>query len=140
MSPFSGRDAYHEMMEMILGFWVSQTIRTIADWSLADHLATGALTAGEIARREGAAVETTVGLLRAGVGLGLMTVSADDTSTGPKGWPHFAPTRPVPYGQLRCASSTLSTGSSHFVGEHAVPRHGVGRETRCFTTDSAVQP
>jgi hypothetical protein len=77
MRAFSGRAAYHEMMEMILGFWVSQTIRTIADWSLADHLATGALTAGEIARREGAAVETTVGLLRAGVGLGLMTVSAD---------------------------------------------------------------
>jgi hypothetical protein len=77
MRAFGGSDAYHEMMEMILGFWVSQTIRTIADWSLADHLATGALTAGEIARREGAAVETTVGLLRAGVGLGLMTVSAD---------------------------------------------------------------
>ena len=72
-----GRDAYHEMMEMILGFWVSQTIRTIADWSLADHLAAGALTAGEIAGREGAAVETTVALLRAGVGLGLMTVSDD---------------------------------------------------------------
>jgi Dimerisation domain len=77
MRSFGARDAYHEMMEMILGFWVSQTIRTIADWSLADHLATGALTAGEIARREDAAVETTVGLLRAGVGLGLMTVSAD---------------------------------------------------------------
>jgi hypothetical protein len=72
-----GSDAYDEMMEMILGFWVSQTIRTIADWSLADHLAAGALTAGEIARREGSAVETTVRLLRAGVGLGLMTVSAD---------------------------------------------------------------
>ncbi len=77
MRALSGRGAYHEMMEMILGFWVSQMIRTIADWSLADHLATGALTAGEIARREGAAVETTVGLLRAGVGLGLMTVGAD---------------------------------------------------------------
>jgi hypothetical protein len=70
-------DVHHEMMDMILGYWVSQTIRAIADLSIADHLAWGGLTAAEIADREGAAVETTFRLLRAGVGLGLMTVGAD---------------------------------------------------------------
>jgi hypothetical protein len=65
------------MMEMILGFWVSQTIRAIADLSLADHLSAGGLTAAEIAGREGTEVETTSRLLRAGVALELMTSSPD---------------------------------------------------------------
>src|SRR5262245_27766744 len=70
-------DVHQEMMDMILGFWASQTIRAIADLSLADHLAAGGLTAAEIAGREGTAEETTFRLLRAGVGLRLMTVRAD---------------------------------------------------------------
>jgi hypothetical protein len=68
---------HQEVMDMILGYWVSQTIRAIADLSIADHLKSGGLTADEIADREGAAVETTFRLLRAGVGLGLITVGAD---------------------------------------------------------------
>jgi O-methyltransferase domain/Dimerisation domain len=70
-------DVHQVVMDMILGYWVSHTIRAIADLSIADHLASGGLTADEIADREGAAVETTFRLLRAGVGLGLITVGAD---------------------------------------------------------------
>jgi hypothetical protein len=70
-------DVYHEVMEMIMGYGVSQTIRAIADLSVADHLASGGSTAGEIAEREGTAATTTFRLLRAGVGLGLMTAGDD---------------------------------------------------------------
>ena len=78
-SPSKERDSdvHQEMMDLILGFWVTQTIRAIAALSLADHLAAGGLTATEIAGREGTAEDTTYRLLRAGVGLGLMTADAD---------------------------------------------------------------
>ena len=70
-------DVHQEMVDMILSFWVSQTIRTIAALSLADHLATDGVTAEEIASREGSAVDTTFRVLRAGVALDLMTADAD---------------------------------------------------------------
>jgi hypothetical protein len=70
-------DAYQEVVDIILGFWASQAVRAIADLSLADHLAGGGLTAAEVAGREGAPAETTFRVLRAGVGLGLMTAGAD---------------------------------------------------------------
>jgi Dimerisation domain len=70
-------DAYHEMMQMILSFWVSQTIRTTAELSIADHLAAGGLTSVEIAAREGTTVEATFRLLKIGVGFGLMRAGPD---------------------------------------------------------------
>jgi hypothetical protein len=70
-------DVHQHMVDMILGYWATQTIRAIADLSIADHLAATGLTAAEIAGREGAAVDTTLRLLRAGIGLGLMTAGAD---------------------------------------------------------------
>ncbi len=70
-------DVHQQVMDMILGFWASQTLRAIADFSVADHLAAGGLTAAEVAAREGTAVDITYRLMRAGVGLGLMTTDAD---------------------------------------------------------------
>jgi hypothetical protein len=72
-----GLDVQQKMFDMIFGYRVSQTIRTFADLSLADHLADGPLTAAEAAAREGSAPETTFRLMRAGIALGLLTVDAE---------------------------------------------------------------
>ena len=63
---------------MICSYWVSQAVRAFADFSLADHLADGALTAPEVAAREQSAPETTLRLMRACVALGLLTVDANE--------------------------------------------------------------
>jgi hypothetical protein len=66
--------AGEKMAEMIFGYWVSQAIAAYAELSVADHLARGALTAAEVAQREGAAPDATFRLMRAGVTLGLLTI------------------------------------------------------------------
>lgn len=67
-------DVHRQMMEMIFGFAISQIVRTAAEFSLADHLAAGPLTAEQIAERENSAPATTFRLLRACVAFGLATV------------------------------------------------------------------
>ena len=52
-------DVHQQMMDIILGFWASQIVRAIADFSVADHLAAGGLTAAEVAARGGTAVDST---------------------------------------------------------------------------------
>jgi hypothetical protein len=42
-------DPQQKMLEMIFGYWISQTVRAFADLSVADHLAGGPLTATEAA-------------------------------------------------------------------------------------------
>lgn len=74
MSLENATDVHQRMTDMIFGFSVSQIVRTAAEFSLADHLAAGALTAQEIADRENSAPDTTDRFLRACVALGLVTV------------------------------------------------------------------
>jgi pimeloyl-ACP methyl ester carboxylesterase len=69
-------DAHEQMMDLLLGFWISQALRAVADLSLADHLAGGGLTAAEVAQREASAPHSTLRLMRAAVAIGLL--SADD--------------------------------------------------------------
>ncbi|HET7667465.1 MAG TPA: methyltransferase [Mycobacterium sp.] len=66
-------DPHREMTGMILGFCVSQVIRTVAEMSLADHLAAGPLTVEEVAEREGTAPATTYRLMRGCTAFGLLT-------------------------------------------------------------------
>jgi hypothetical protein len=73
----AGNNVNRAMVDMITGYWVSQTIRAVADLSLADHLCERPLTATEIALREDSAVDTTLRLLRAARGLGLVTVDSN---------------------------------------------------------------
>jgi hypothetical protein len=61
------------MWDLIFGVFWSQAVRAMADLSLADHLSDCGLTAAEVARREGAAPDTTFRLMRAGVAIGLLT-------------------------------------------------------------------
>jgi O-methyltransferase domain/Dimerisation domain len=70
-------DPQQQMTEMMFGFAISQIIRTVADMSLADHLAAGPLTAQEIADRENSAPSTTVRLMRACAVFGLVTADAE---------------------------------------------------------------
>ena len=67
-------DLHREMTGMIYGFCVSQIIRTAVELSLADHLASGPLTAEEVAEREGSAPATTLRLMRGCTAFGLLTV------------------------------------------------------------------
>ena len=70
-------DPRAQMLDLICGYWVSQSIRACADLSLADHLADGPLTAAQVAARERSAPDTTMRLMRAGTTLGLLTVDTE---------------------------------------------------------------
>lgn len=73
----TGADAHHQMAGMVFDYWACWTISTIAELSIADHLADGSLTAAEVAERADSAPETTLRLLRAGVAVGLVIEEAD---------------------------------------------------------------
>jgi hypothetical protein len=70
-------DVQQQMADMMFGHAVSQTIRAVADVSLADHLADGPLTPAEVAERAGSAPSTTFRLMRACVALGLLNSDGD---------------------------------------------------------------
>jgi hypothetical protein len=68
--------AEEQMTYLTYGHVANQTVRAIADHSIADHLANGALTASEIAARDDIQLDTTQRLMRAGVAIGLMTTDS----------------------------------------------------------------
>lgn len=78
----TGADAYQQMMGTVFDYWACWTISTIAQLSIADHLADGSLTAAEVAGRAGSALDTTLRLLRAGVSVGLVSEEADGRFAG----------------------------------------------------------
>jgi SAM-dependent methyltransferase len=65
------------LLSMIHGYWNSQVVRAAADLRLADHLAAGPLTAGEVAGLESSDPPATYRLMRACAGLGLLTQDGD---------------------------------------------------------------
>ena len=53
------RTSNHDRVyRMIMGFYATQVVRTLADLSVAEHLADGPLRAEDIAARESSDVET----------------------------------------------------------------------------------
>lgn len=66
-------DAYQRMAGTVFSYWACETVRAVADLSIADHLAVGSLTAAEVAAREGSAPDPTLRLMRAAVSIGLLT-------------------------------------------------------------------
>jgi hypothetical protein len=76
-APWKVGDAHQQMLGTIFDYWACWTIRTIAELSLADHLADRSLTATEVATMADSPPETTLRLLRAGVSVGLVTEEAD---------------------------------------------------------------
>jgi predicted O-methyltransferase YrrM len=75
-------DTGQQVLHLIHGFSASQIVRAIAELSVAEHLHHGALTADEVAAREGSDPGATFRLMRAGVALGLLTANADGTFCG----------------------------------------------------------
>lgn len=73
---------YQRMMQMVTGFWVTQTVRAAAVYNLADHLAAGADTPEAIAEAESTDSDSTRRLLRACASLGLMTSEDGHHFTG----------------------------------------------------------
>jgi SAM-dependent methyltransferase len=69
------------LLGMINGYWISQVVRAAADLRLADHLAAGGLTAGEVADLESSDPSTTYRLMRACAGLGLLSYDNDGRFT-----------------------------------------------------------
>jgi hypothetical protein len=80
--PMAAGDVHEQMRAMAMGYWVSQIVRAVVDLSLADHLAAEALTAAEVAEREGSAPNSTFRLMRACVAVGLLSADADGRFKG----------------------------------------------------------
>jgi hypothetical protein len=71
------RDDHDRVFQMIMAALGSQTIRTLALLSVAEHLHGAALTADEVAARESSDPALTYRLLRAGAALGFLEYHAD---------------------------------------------------------------
>ncbi len=65
------------MVELITGGLASQVVRTFAELGIADGLAKSPATAGEVCNAIGANHDATARLLRAGIALGLVTVTEE---------------------------------------------------------------
>jgi hypothetical protein len=65
------------LLRLITGHWIAQTVRAVAELSIADHLAAGARHADDIALTEGSDPAATLRLLRACVGIELVTALPD---------------------------------------------------------------
>lgn len=76
-------EAHAAVMQMVSGFWVSQIVRTAADFSLAEHLQDGPRSAEEIAAVESADVSGTFRLMRACVSLGLLSYEGEKFAATP---------------------------------------------------------
>jgi hypothetical protein len=70
-------DAFQQMSAMVTSHWIPQVIRAAIDLRLPEHLADAALTADQVADREGSAPGTTFRLMRACVVIGLLRASGD---------------------------------------------------------------
>jgi hypothetical protein len=68
----TGKDFDH-MIQMVMGYCVTQIVGALATYSIADHLAEGSATADEIATWEGIDPQAAFRLLRACTSLGLVT-------------------------------------------------------------------
>ena len=62
------------LFQMLSGHWTAQTVRTLAELRVVDHVVAGADSADAIAKHEGSDPDTTRRLMRAGAALGLLTV------------------------------------------------------------------
>jgi len=69
-----------QMMQFVMGSWVSQAVGAGARLGIADHVAAGAKTAEDVAQRVGASPDAVFRLMRALASLGLFTVSGRDFS------------------------------------------------------------
>ncbi|HJP78696.1 MAG TPA: methyltransferase [Pseudonocardiaceae bacterium] len=78
LSPIADRDDRFRLLRLITGHWIAQTVRAVAELSIADHLAAGPRYAEDIAAIERSDPEATVRLLRACVGIDLVTVLPDE--------------------------------------------------------------
>src|SRR5258708_3767167 len=74
-----------QMMQFVMGSWVSQAVGAGARLGIADHLAAGAKTAEDVARRAGASPDAVFRLMRALASLGLFTMSGREFSLTPIG-------------------------------------------------------
>jgi O-methyltransferase domain/Dimerisation domain len=71
-----GRDRL-KLLGMIHGYWISQVVRAAADLRLAEHLSDGPLTAAEVAGLESSDPAATYRLMRACLGVGLLSDDGD---------------------------------------------------------------
>jgi hypothetical protein len=66
-----------QVLQMMMGYWVSQVLATVAELGIADHLTGPARTSDELADLVKTDKDATLRLLRAAAGVGLLEKSAD---------------------------------------------------------------
>lgn len=74
-----------QMMQLVMGSWVSQCVGAAARLNLADHLATGPKTAAELAQLASADADAVYRLARALASLGVFSLAGDRFSLTPLG-------------------------------------------------------
>lgn len=79
MNPVAEREQHDTVYRLIMAGWGSQIVRTLAEFSIAEHLAASPLTSAEIAQRLGSDPDMTHRLLRAATAMGFLAYEA---STG----------------------------------------------------------
>jgi SAM-dependent methyltransferase len=77
LSPMADQDDRFRLLRLITGHWIAQTVRAVAELSIADHLAERPRLAEDIAAVEGSDPDATLRLLRACVGIDLVTELPD---------------------------------------------------------------
>ena len=82
LSPIADQDDRLRLLRLITGHWIAQTVRAVAELSIAEHLADGPRRAEDIAAVEGSDPDATLRLLRACVGIDLVAVLPDDRFAG----------------------------------------------------------
>jgi hypothetical protein len=70
------QDDHDKVYQLIMAGWGAQAVRTLAALSVAENLAAGPLSAGQIAERESSDLDMTYRVLRAGAALGLLEYDA----------------------------------------------------------------
>jgi hypothetical protein len=74
-----------QMMQLVMGSWVSQAVGASARLGIADHVAAGAKTAEDVAQRAGASPDAVFRLMRALASVGLFKMSGREFSLTPLG-------------------------------------------------------
>jgi hypothetical protein len=79
-SPSAPADEVARLLEMFTGYWSTQLVRTMATFSIADHMAAGMTSAGDIAQAEGLDPAATFRFLRACATVGLVRFNGTEFS------------------------------------------------------------
>ena len=98
------------MMQMIIGYWVTQVVHAAATFSIAVHLAKTPATANDIGDAEGTDPSASFRLLRTCASLGLVKYDGNSRFAGTSLLDTLPKTIPKACGSLQCPGLYLGIG------------------------------